>query len=1348
MSIEDLDLILKKDPIITTFPVSQMQARPDHVEQVYATHAKTHLSLGDTEKHVDTIFKWVSGKNRGAFIGAVEGNYGEGKTSFLVHVWARSSDRQVFAVPPFEWISLADGVTAVGAWMRYILGRTHPALAKKAEHVYTAFKQKSLEDVARETVKRTKGSYDTVLATLKDQEQQGVRGLTEVSAVRFLDYCAEATEIVKQAGYQGLLVLLDEPEVAAKEIGREKVAHLLFDLANELHERQGDYGALVSMPSNFLADVSRRFPALTARLQVRGCFPRLRDVYGPDFAQDLWSRYVTEFDLGEEGTHIVSPLALQAIGQVGSSDRSDLSYGPRTVVSAFSRMVFRYRETGKTYQPEDFVQDCLDQEIIVNPDYPTKIREVLRSPEVSADCRNVINLLAAFPNGLKIEIAQEKDIDRTLRDLSRRGSLVYKTASTFGLNSLRKTEGGVQADPLRDAILEIESEFAPNPSTFANALSAFRDHFVPLVFEPRKGQQLVGWDPICPWSPSKSMVWIGAFVGAFLQTQRQYPKRAVLALVSSFDNNLQDVDIPDLPIGCGPVEYDAVFHFRLRWHAEQELTTRKLEVKVGDPAQHKFAFVGITIDLLRGDVAPDALVDLVETENLTPFWLLNLIHRMDSESLPKEFDAQWQAMRSRMLRDMVPVFFGEELGALAAEQLEQPVSGSGLGLLGSLSQRILAKRYPGYSTLICSPHWDPRVDDYVRALGSREVPLACKRGREKWRVEGDLAAKVLGTSRMNLTGGAFEGMENLLVITSTGRNVPIEVEFRIHPLEQQIAELICTEKCGPDRKLKIDGKECWWMPIKDLLPLIQTSGYTVEELEKIVEIGTARGSFNRTERKGERILYCKPIDPEQMRRQLQDKLADLTRESDEFRKLPGFHSRFDAEAVATQIAIVQDEADYDRLVTRLNKEFEQLHQRLSPYFDRLEESLQTARNEVQAVAGQLASSREVATLKTIPASKSPWGASLGRYIVGNLKQTVEELRAEATSLLSSVNTHIARFKYQPTLPPDNNVALLIEGNSASGDVMARAKSLKSRAGELVTNLRDYEEWLKLLRRSDEVYEALLQLQSRELDRAAVEAFLGDYDQFCRDVSDHLEVRNVQGLSGHKQYTANLEAIDKKRQTYLSQLKGEFDRRKGAVNRILEELKLDRRVTVTFNPMSSDTCYEELFEQGAAHIREAAISRSLAEIEAQERELMYARNILMSVEDTQSAPLLTRLSAAQANLAALNDRISKEWVRTATEQDAAEDTAGIAETIDDALDAVRMARQLVKSTAKATPPAEGRSKFMYDLICQSGNMDLKELALRMMPGAESPARALDESLVCLVELFRSNCIQIRVERRRE
>ena len=121
MSIKDLDLILKKDPIIATFSTNDLRNSPSKVMTEYQIHAKTHLSLGDTAIYVDRIFKWVSGENKGTFIGAVLGDYGEGKTSFQVHVWEQSFSRKVLAVPPFQWSKFEDIVDAVAGWVEFSL---------------------------------------------------------------------------------------------------------------------------------------------------------------------------------------------------------------------------------------------------------------------------------------------------------------------------------------------------------------------------------------------------------------------------------------------------------------------------------------------------------------------------------------------------------------------------------------------------------------------------------------------------------------------------------------------------------------------------------------------------------------------------------------------------------------------------------------------------------------------------------------------------------------------------------------------------------------------------------------------------------------------------------------------------------------------------------------------------------------------------------------------------------------------------------------------------------------------------------------------------------------------------
>ncbi len=105
------------------------------------------------------------------------------------------------------------------------------------------------------------------------------------------------------------------------------------------------------------------------------------------------------------------------------------------------------------------------------------------------------------------------------------------------------------------------------------------------------------------------------------------------------------------------------------------------------------------------------------------------------------------------------------------------------------------------------PHWQSRVDDYINALNSNEIPLACKRGREVWRpATDDIASRILNTSRMNLSGAAFAGFEHLIEIKSKGRNAPLEVTFHVHPLEGEIREIVKSQPLGATRKFKRNAK--------------------------------------------------------------------------------------------------------------------------------------------------------------------------------------------------------------------------------------------------------------------------------------------------------------------------------------------------------------------------------------------------------------------------------------------------------------------------------------------------------------------------------------------------------------
>jgi hypothetical protein len=965
MSLQDLDLLLKKDPVITTFPASSLRTEPQRVEMDYHIHAMTHLSIGDMQNHVDTIFRWVSGANKGAFIGAVVGDYGEGKTNFLVHTWAESAARRIFAVPPFEWHSARDIAAALSAWIDYILGKERPDLAQRALQTEERFHSRTLEELAATTAREQGLDYDATLRAFLASTSKGeLQRRDEPSAAQLLDFVAESSEIVQAAGYEGLLLLLDEPELTGAEVSVEAISLFLFDLCNELAIRQGSYGIFLSIPENYLATISRRFSSLTARLQIRRCFPRLGDLYGPDFAQKVWARYVQAFGIAGQANSIVTPAALEAIGQVGSSERKDLSYGPRTVVSAFNCMVEHYQRTGTPYTPRDFVASCLNGEVMLRPDYVSRIRQALNTPSLTAEKKAAVYYLAAFPLGLPREAARELNLEDALEGLKGANGPVYRNSLVYGLNVLRKQGAGPDTrNELQEMVQEIDDEFAPSPRTVQAAVSGFMDFLVPEILAPRKGAQRQGWDDLSVMHRSRSGACLRTKIGAFSQTERQYPHRAAIVVVSSISDDLASLDVPDLPDTSGTRRYDLLFHFALRCTSTEPVPGQRVEIKEGDVATGKPAQVRFYLDLTSRPIEQDVLAEWVRgNERLTPLWTLNLLKRMATTTLPKEHEAEWKALQQSLTRELLAALFDQDMARGAREILGAPVSEGALGLIGDIAARLLAQRYPDYDTLMRQPQWQRKVDDYINALSSADVPLAAKRGRAKWEPSDDQAARVLGTNRMNLAN-AYGGYESLIAISARSRSQPLQVSFHLHPLEQEIAEQLLQQPMGADRRFKVEGRECRFMPLSDVLSFIEGKGYTVEELAKIVAIGRARGSFEAGSRLGEEILYRRPIDPDEMKEQLRTKLESLRAEITAFRALPGFTSSFDAIEAAESIDALHDDADFESLQARLNKEFEGVHSRLGPYFDRLRDDLLRTRNSLKATVDSMANARELSSVK-------------------------------------------------------------------------------------------------------------------------------------------------------------------------------------------------------------------------------------------------------------------------------------------------------------------------------------------------------------------------------------------------
>jgi hypothetical protein len=838
-------------------------------------------------------------------------------------------------------------------------------------------------------------------------------------------------------------------------------------------------------------------------------------------------------------------------------------------------------------------------------------------------------------------------------------------------------------------------------------------------------------------------------MGAFEQTVHDYPNRAVILLVSSLGAAVKGIREPKLDQESGPADYDFLFHFALRWREDQEVPAQRVEIREAQ-SHDKGILVRLYLDLTEGVVEMDNLAELVGQDRLTPLYVLNLLERMRGIDLDREFEAEWGATRRMLVRRLLGLLFGPDFGESMARttqrELGESATGSGLALIGSVASILLHRRYPDYETLIHQPRWQSKIDDYINALSSNEVPLSCKRGREVWRADGDLAARVHSTSRMNLTGGAFEGYDSLIEVESKGRSAPLEIKFHIHPLEQEIRDLITAQPKGPDRKLKREGKECWYMSLRRLLPVILKKGYTLEELRKIIEIGKARGSFDETERYGERVLYCKPLDVGELKQQLRSKLHDLVEEIGEYKQLPDYTTSFDSARMEDAIEGVEDDADYDKLMTRMNKEFRQNHSRLPGYFDRVQEKLKSVRRRAERMQNRLSGSREARHLE-VPSAKSPWGVALGRYIVPNLQKTIEETRKEFDQLVKEIDKHMMQFSYSQQRKPAENLSLVREGWSAANDVESANNALCGSAKQVLQHLQDYGEWRSLLRKSDQLYERFMELQKDPAHQAKAEEFMEKFDDLSQEVVDHLECRNVNGLPHHRQFLKQFEKLEQERQEYVASLKGSFDKRKDQVNQLIVKLKLDGRVRAIFNPLDIAASYDQLYSEGADIIQDRALGQTLTEIIERQRDLMYARDVLRAIDGETADSLLASLEESNQALRTWRDTVDDEWLRDVVEGDNDQDAAHIVEQIGKALEIVRESRRKVRKVSRPSEPSEGRLRTMYERIPEDREIDLKGLVLAMMDQVDDPSQVLDVSLESMANLFRRNCIHVRVERRR-
>ncbi|MGC8660322.1 MAG: hypothetical protein ACP5U1_14755, partial [Desulfomonilaceae bacterium] len=493
----------------------------------------------------------------------------------------------------------------------------------------------------------------------------------------------------------------------------------------------------------------------------------------------------------------------------------------------------------------------------------------------------------------------------------------------------------------------------------------------------------------------------------------------------------------------------------------------------------------------------------------------------------------------------------------------------------------------------------------------------------------------------------------------------------------------------------------------------------------------------------------KPLDPEQMKIKLTEKLEDLKQEFDVLKKLPGFRFSFDFDSTEKMIHGLADDADFEKIQNKIHRQFEVNHEKVNRSFVELEDALASLIREADLIDQRMSSSRHVASLKSAPTGLSKWCADLNTYIVANLAKTVKEFRTECNDIEQKANGVISEYVTDKKGPETVKIRRILDGWEKHASINKQLKGLKDNVQHLDRKLVDYDQWVRLLTPSDDLYKQLIEMQKDDAHMLVSSQLLKEIESVWEDISDHLRLRSVNGLGAYNHYFEKFQDIETKRKKYLQGLRGKFEAVKDKVNLFLKDLEVgtDSRANVVFNPDDSNGCYDQLFNQALQQLLRICEGES-RDLSEQRLDLLYNCNVLKRVSLEEVSPLIEKIDKCEKDLNDLSKTLNVNCIKAIIEGDGKQDF-----DIDVAKNATKRASNISrevrktiieKTKQKTRTEASEEPNEMLKLIPEGQVIDLKQLIVKMLKEDQPPAGILESALKTLSELFMDDKVQIKLE----
>ena len=1354
-----LDEIIKKSVVVDTPRASDLAARPEEWADRFQFHVSTHVAIADLTDKWDAILKNLL-QGRSA-TGLIHADTGYGKTSTAAALWHYAEQKEIVAVPPFVWNSIADMLTATHGWVCHRLKAKRPDLIPGLEQQYETLIASSDADRARRICQEENVPLDYARRSVQALKARGDL-MDAVSANRLIDYLRVATSTLLKAEYKGLLILPDEFELFANtnpDIAKNfaELKEFIFSIFQE----SCPIGCVVLTYRRTFSEIQLRGSHIPARFnRPEGSLIDLEQAYGKiengkSFAHKLWEKLSIRCNLTAEEQNAINPDVLFALGQfLGHQRTTQLISGPRSVVATFRRAAKHYGEKKRPYSIFDFCEDYLSQGLICfnnqEIDAVKAHTSIMSQPITGADeaKQRVVKLLCVCPDGVPEALFVKHGISDEDRLAVVQGLLGTHVITKIIGPTLTHYKDDLQAgDALIEILKILRNHYNPaSEETHRAAVRSFANYILPEIFQQRTGASHTGWRGLQKREGDIEPISQARLEGTSL---RDYPQRTLTVHVGT--EKFQE-------ISPAYRESQLFTSFVLRTQGNTPVSNT-CDVR----ADGLYFHLNISEAIDNREVPKDIgkLGDLFLPESVTPSLLLSMLDFFDigtTMDRVKELkqEAQVELLKSRIRDQLIGYFFSATVKASAvSQQADLAQVPAGKSFVERALGVLIRQRFKSYRAVAVSNQWKKNLGIYMQALTRNAESLGVRRGEEPIKKIARDVPGLFNVGQHTTFANTFypDGVwrDLLLVneIDASGKTVAEGVEvknnqnlvaiyFNLHDMEKRVLEMLEASA----ESIVVDSNPAKAMPLNEIFQREEGFGYLDDEIGELIKVLTSRGLVGQKQQRGVDYLYR--VETEINFAELQSKFDRLKALETRARSRgfdpegDGDYSLTSAQADFQIIGIASNEVRKDALRQKLNSIEDAFKTQCAMWLKTAADQLNQRAAEAETL--RLEPPRGLEQETDHPTTE--FSVLLFQDIRKDIRKTYNAIPQEIDKVKQQVQAIYDKKmqEYLSDQTSEKTIAVAADFRHSIQTIDPKIDALREKRSEAGQLYGLFEKWRNLARQVER--DRLTMTDAQEIDggKNLCDRMDDEQQRIKRHLADQTKtVRQV--LEDHEYFSNQIAAIKTEFDQISERRKDDFIRFSASIETQLHKL-IDRPgISEPFNPTDIEGSYSRVREKAVEKIREFVIKPALEGIETRKSELMKPLEVF-----TVSDGIRNQAIELNDEVHALGDRID-EVNATLKPDDVDSQLPAWVES----LDSIRklgnevykrwagIQDQLRCDKSELSP----RAALLLDMIETNADKDFTELIVALRQSENEMFDSTSEIIESLEELYQHNWLNIKV-----